>query len=61
MTNRKGESMTKRELMKRIKQEQKMLAAKLENDDRAQNPNYKKGRRSFSQIFAGVNVKDKMI
>ena len=52
--------MTKKELLKQIKAQQKTLAQQLENDDRALNPNHKKGRRSLSQMFNNVNTKDKM-
>ena len=53
--------MTKRELLKALKAERKKLIKELANDDRAPNPNYRKGRRSFREIFNDVNIKDKMI
>jgi hypothetical protein len=49
---------TKREKMRQIKAAQK-LALKLEEENRPLNPNYKKGRRTYSEIFAGINTKSK--
>ena len=53
--------MTKRELLKQLKQDKKDLLNRLAIDDQVQNQNYKKGRRSLSQMFNNVNTKDKMI
>jgi hypothetical protein len=53
--------MTKRELLKQLKQNKKDLLNRLANDDRALNPNHKKGRRSLSQMFSNVNTKDKLV
>ena len=54
MDNLKGGFMiTKKEKMKQIKEAQK-LAIAIDEATRPLNPNYKKGRRSASEIFAGV-------
>ena len=53
--------MTKKEKLKQLAQAQKELLKQLENDDRVANPNLKKGRRSFSQIFNNVNTKTPML
>ena len=53
--------MNKAEKLKQIKEQQKKLAQQLENDDRAPNPNYKKGRRSASEIFNGIDRRVKYI
>lgn len=55
------ETMTKRELMQKLKADRKKLVKQLADDDRAPNPNYRKGRRSFREIFNDVNIKDKMV
>jgi hypothetical protein len=53
--------MTKKELLKQLKQDKKDLLNRLANDDQVQNQNYKKGRRSLSQMFNNVNTRDKMV
>ena len=61
MTNQKGKNMNKREKMKQIRDAQKALAKQLENDDRVDNPNLKKGRRSHSEIFNNIDTKSPKI
>jgi len=51
----------KREKMKQIRDAQKALAKQLENDDRVDNPNLKKGRRSHSEIFNNIDTKSAKI
>lgn len=53
--------MTKKEKLKRIRDAQKLLVKQLENDDRVDNPNLKRGRRSLSQIFNNVDIKSAKI
>lgn len=53
--------MTKREIMRKLKAEQKALMRQLENDDKVANPNYRKGRRSYSEIFNGIDRHRKLI
>ena len=50
--------MTKREKLKQIKEEQKRFIDQ-EEAARPDNPNYKKGRRSYAEIFAGVTRSNK--
>ena len=49
---------TKKEKMKQIKEAQK-LAIAADEAARPLNPNHKKGRRSNSEIFAGVTRNNK--
>lgn len=49
---------TKKEKLKQIKEAQKRFI-ELEDAARPLNPNYKKGRRSHSDIFAGVTRNNK--
>ena len=58
---RKGKVMTKREIMRKLKAEQKALMRQLENDVNVANPNYRKGRRSYSEIFNGIDRHRKLI
>lgn len=53
--------MSKKEKLKQIRDAQKALAKQLENDDRVDNPNLKKGRRSFSEMFNNVDTKSAKI
>lgn len=50
--------MNKKEKLKQIKEEQKRFIEQ-EEASRPLNPNYKKGRRSASEIFAGVTRHNK--
>lgn len=50
--------MTKKEKLRQIKEAQKRFA-EAEEASRPLNPNYKKGRRSHSEIFAGVTRNNK--
>lgn len=50
--------MTKKEKMKQIKEAQKRFV-ETEEASRPLNPNYKKGRRSHSEIFAGITRNNK--
>ena len=52
--------MTKRELLKQMKEAQKMQDKINDEECKIPNPNYKKGARSFSDIFNKVN-RDKYI
>jgi hypothetical protein len=52
--------MTKRELLKQMKANQKLQDKANNEECKIPNPNYKKGARSFSDIFNNVN-KDKYI
>lgn len=57
--NLKGGFMTtKKELMKQIKEAQKRFIEQ-EEAARPDNPNHKKGRRSTSEIFAGITRHNK--
>ena len=57
--NLKGGFMaTKKEQLKQIKEEQKRFI-EAEEAARPLNPNYKRGRRSASEIFAGVTRSNK--
>lgn len=49
---------SKKEKLKQIKEEQKRFL-EAEEATRPNNPNYKKGRRSASEIFAGVTRSNK--
>jgi hypothetical protein len=54
MDNLKGGFMiTKKEKLKQLKEEQRKFIES-EEAARPDNPNYKKGRRSASEIFAGI-------
>lgn len=50
--------MNKKEKMKQIKEEQKRFIDH-EESLRQDNPNYKKGKRTMSEIFAGVTRHNK--
>lgn len=48
--------MTKKEILKRMKLAQKLQNEQNNKECKIPNPNYKKGRRSYRDIFNGVDM-----
>ena len=53
--------MTKKEILKQMKKNQRLQNEQNNQETKILNPNYKKGKPSFNDIYNGINTKKYLI